>query len=300
METHNIHCRKEWLAARKKNINSSEVAALFDLSPYSTYFETFHSKLSPSEIAPDESNEPQKWGLRLQESIARGVAEDNGFNVEPFPEYMVISELRMGSSFDFKIGAEGILEVKNVGAYRFHEWAKNSDGTYEAPSHIELQLQHQFAVSGRKFGFIAALVGGNQVTLIKREPDSKIIDAIKERIAQFWDRIDRNDPPAPDFNRDAEFIGRMFSNATERTADMRTSELLKDAAERYRSYSKLEKTAEAGKEAAKAEILTLIGDAGKVLGSGFSISAKVVPGSRVEYERKPYRAFRLNWEKTNE
>ena len=37
---------QEWLDLRKKDITSTDVAALFNLSPYKTEFELYHEKLS--------------------------------------------------------------------------------------------------------------------------------------------------------------------------------------------------------------------------------------------------------------
>ena len=89
---------QEWLALRLEDITSTEVSALFNLSPYQTEFELWHRKKN-KEIVTIEANQRMKWGTRLQDSIARGIAEDNGWNVRRMDEYVRIPELRIGSSF---------------------------------------------------------------------------------------------------------------------------------------------------------------------------------------------------------
>ena len=99
-----IECASEaeWLALRERDVTSTETAALFGCSPYLTEYELWHRKTGqlPVEF---EVNQRMVWGNRLESAIAMGIAEDFGLIVEPFKVYMRIPELRMGSSFDFKI-----------------------------------------------------------------------------------------------------------------------------------------------------------------------------------------------------
>ncbi len=295
---------KHWLELRRKDVTSTEVAALFGLSPYMTAYELWHRKHDNLEVAFDV-NERMKWGTRLQDSIAAGIAEDYDIRVRPMKEYMRIAELRMGSSFDFKynykMDAEdspplGILEIKNVDSLAFKDgWVIDGDNV-EAPAHIEIQVQHQMAVSGVEHALIGALIGGNRVVLIKREPDQEVVAAIKKRIREFWDSVRNNIEPKPDFSKDSDFIARLYSFAEPGkifNADERVSRL----AMGYKQAAREAKEATEKKDAAKAEILTLIGSAEKVLGDKFSISAGLIGPTHVEYEREGYRNFKINWKK---
>jgi len=120
----------EWLALRTKDITSTDVAALFGLSPYCTLFELWHRKKNLTSV-DFEATEWVKWGQRLQDSIAAGVAEDNGWVIRRMSEYVRIPELRIGASFDFSIETEyerpsetfekGLLEIKNVDSLAFRD-----------------------------------------------------------------------------------------------------------------------------------------------------------------------------------
>ena len=68
----------------------------------------------------------------------------------------------------------------------------------------------------------------------------------------------------------------------------------------YNEARDTEKAAAKQKQAAKAEMLTLIGDYEKVRGNGFKISAGVVSGTEISYFRQPYRGFTLTWDKNKE
>jgi predicted phage-related endonuclease len=288
---------QHWRELRAVDVTSTESPALFNLSPYCTELELFTRK-KDAVIVELESNERMLWGNRLQDAIAHGIAEDQGWEIRRMNEYVRDEELRMGSSFDFAIGDEGLLEIKNVDALAFRDGWLVSDEGVEAPLHIELQLQHQFAVTGRKFGYIGALVGGNRVVLLKREPQADVIDSLRSKVAAFWDRVNRGEMPPIDFARDAGFIAQLYSNAMAgKVFDARGNEEITGLALKYRELGDSAKQIESARDAIKAQLLMTIGDAEKAIADGFSITAGVVAGGHVEYECKAYRGFRVNWKK---
>jgi predicted phage-related endonuclease len=91
-----------WHALRCLDVTSTESAALFGMSPYATAFEIWHRKREATPLVI-EAEGRMLWGQRLQDVIARGVAEDYGVKVRKMTGYQRIEEIRMGSSFDFEI-----------------------------------------------------------------------------------------------------------------------------------------------------------------------------------------------------
>ena len=305
---HAYETQAEWHALRLKDVTSTEAAALFGLSPYLTEFELFHRKKSPEPVV-FEANERMKWGNRLQDAIAAGVAEELGWTIEPFREYLSIPELRMGSSFDYRVTAgkpaafgdattPGILEIKNVDSLAFRDgWIKDGDHL-EAPEHIEVQVQTQLHVSGYDWACVAALVGGNKLEYMFRKRDHAVGSAIQHRIAKFWQRFDAGQEPSPDFLKDAETISRLYGYAEPgKIRDARDDEKITTLCARYSELGRLVKNGEEEREAIKAELLTRIGDAEKTLANGYTISAGIVGPAHVEYERAAYRSFRISAKK---
>lgn len=287
--------KAEWLELRKNDITSTEVSALFGLSPYSTEYELWYRKKDKSDQEFNE-NERMKWGTRLESAIAQGIAEDNNLDVRPMKEYIRLPEIKMGSSFDYAIEQKGILEIKNVDALMFKQgWAVDGDNI-EAPMHIEIQVQHQLAVSGREFAFIGAFIGGNNVVLIRREPDPEIIKQMQDKIFAFWVSIEKNEAPKPDFERDAKFIKQVYSSVNKGTM-IEATEQIDLLARKYKQYSDAIKEYTDRREATKAEMLTLMNDAEKVVGKDFSISAGMVKGGQVSYVKEDYRNFRVTFKK---
>lgn len=283
--------REHWLALRMPNINSTEVGSLFGINKYATIFELWHYK-NKSISCDFEGNERTEWGLALQDSIAQKIAKDNGLIIRRMDEYMFFPDIKLGSSFDFAIGEDGIMEVKNVDKFIYmDEWEEGN-----APLHIEIQVQTQLAVSGRKFAWIVALVGGNEAIIIKRERDEAVIAKIIERTKMFWDSINEGKEPEPDFKKDAEFISKLYGYAEpEKVID--ADEEIKELALEYKKISDEIKPLEERNDELKAQILTRIDNAEKVVGDGFTISAGMVGECPISYVRKAYRQFKLSWKK---
>jgi len=299
--------KQAWLTERLKDVTSTEVAALFGISPWMTEYELWHRKKN-NLIVEIEENERMKWGNLLQDAIAAGVAKEQGWQIRRMDEYGRIPELRIGSSFDFSIepnhdepidvGELGLLEIKNVDGLQFKQgWIVDGENI-EAPPHIELQVQHQLLVSGRAFAFLGALIGGNNLMLIKREPSPKIHEAIKQKVANFWKSIDENNPPAPNFATDSKFIVSLYGYAEPgKIINVDENEEIGKLAQEYRKYSDVIKEADKKRDEIKARILTAIGDAESARGELFTISAAMVGPADISYHRNPYRSFKITWKK---
>lgn len=307
IETLEPKSEQDWLDMRKQDVTSTEVAALFGCSPYITAFELWHRKHDNLSVIL-EQNERMKWGNRLQDAIAAGIAEDQYWKIRRMTEYIHDPELKLGASFDFEFtptnpppgGSKeaGILEIKNVDGLAFRDgWIVEGDNV-EAPPHIEIQVQTQLALKGSNRNVIGALIGGNRLVLIEREPDPAVIAQIKDRVRKFWASIAANQPPAPDFQRDAEFISKLYGYSEPgKVLAAEGNVKILSLALQYKEAGEKERAAGLAKDAAKAELLTMIGTAEKVTGQGFSISAGMVGPKHVEYDAKGYRNWRLTWKK---
>ena len=298
-----------WLEARKQDVTSTESAALFGMSPYLTHFDLWHRKRSG--VVPEfKTNDRMKWGNRLEAAIAHGIAEEQGWEISPMKDYMRDPDLRLGSSFDFVITSLGEpvhLEIKNVDYLAFRDgWIEHDDGSVEAPEHIEMQVQHQMAVSGFKRSFIGAFVAGNRYELIERERDEAVIGAIKSMTKLFWESVESGQEPNPVMPGDAEAVIRLNQYAKpgkliDATDDVNIAALVME----YKRLGALEATAKEDKEVVKADLLKAIGDAEKVLLEGWTISAGLqaeTPATVITEEmvgtsyggRKGFRNLRIN------
>lgn len=282
----------EWLAHRAKDVTSTETSALFAASPYCTNYELYHRKTGALPIDDFVENTRMKWGTRLESAIAYGVAEDLGLVVEPFKTYARIPEIRLGSSFDFKIvglvdsfsGDEaardmfrqhgpGIMEIKNVDGLQFKRGWTTEESHVEAPPHIEFQVQTQLEVSGLEWSVIAPLVGGNTPVPFLRVRDHEVGAAIRLKVAEFWTFVTSGTPPAPDFTKDGSTIARLHLDNDGSSIDLSDNAHLAALCLAYKAAAADAKSADERKSAAKAEILTIVQAAKSIAADGFKISA---------------------------
>ncbi len=217
-----ITSEAQWLQDRAQDVTSTEVAALYGLSPYSTAFELWHRKRDRT-VEEMEPNERVRWGQRLQDAIAAGLAEERGWTMRRLDVYMRDEQDRLGCSFDYEaVDAElgtGGAEIKNVDRSVFwDEWLDGADGL-EAPQHIELQVQVQMELRDAPWWAIAALVGGNDLRVTVRMRDREIGQHIRAKVRAFWQSIAANEPPKPDYTLDAEFLCRLHGRATGETIE---------------------------------------------------------------------------------
>src|SRR5262245_43234236 len=119
---------QEWHAIRQKYVGGSEIAALFDDSPYLTRLELWLTKRG--EVSGDiPDNERMFWGRLLEDAIGQGVALRKGWAVEnPGGYYTCDDTPGMGCTPDRLImsapGRDGLgaLQIKVVDRFQFKDW----------------------------------------------------------------------------------------------------------------------------------------------------------------------------------
>lgn len=273
MKTIPIESEGHWRALRAKHVGSSEIAALFGLSPYTTPFALWHDKAGSAAL-PEPDNGRVDWGKLLEPAIAKGVSAEERWQLEARPVYCTADDVEgMGCTVDFHIvdheRGPGLVECKNVDWLIWkHDWTET-----HAPPHIEIQVQHQFAVTGYPWGAIAVLVGGNDLHIYERTPHAETVARLKERVAEFWQSIRERHAPEP-FGVAAELdtLRAIYSppDPKERI-DLTGSPAAFEAARMF-AWARGEvafhqKTA----EDARAKLHALIGKAGEIVIPGFDI-----------------------------
>lgn len=212
-----FNTESEWLEARKSDITSTEIAALFGLHPYKSRLALYYEKTG--ELESDfEDNDLTKWGRRFQIPVAMGICEDNGWEGFDLTGYYFRDEkCKTGASLDVKAvcpkRGTGVMEVKI--AESFSEdmgWTKTS-----APTHYEFQLQSQMneaAKNGTPFDWgVIATLGRRQYTrLYMREYDPELGAIMDNEAEVFWESVRTRTPPKPDYTVDLKLIERFIKN----------------------------------------------------------------------------------------
>jgi predicted phage-related endonuclease len=85
-----------------------------------------------------------------------------------------------------------ILECKTAGEFGARLWR---DGV---PEYVQLQVQHQFAVTGKQAADVAVLLCGQQLAVHRIERDDDLIARLIELEARFWRYVETDTPPPAD------------------------------------------------------------------------------------------------------
>ncbi len=302
-----------WLTARAIDITSTEAASLFGYGR-ETAFELACRKHGDTE-SRFKPNERTEIGREIEDAIARRVARMYGVKIRHKSEYMRVHDWRMGSSFDYEVvgitddqvednrlrlafgqRGPGILEIKNVDSFIFkNEWNYSDETGYEAPAHIEIQVQHQLEVSEMGWSAIAAFVGGNHVEVILRLRDEAVGGAIRKRVQNFWRDLEAGKYPPVSLPEDLDVLKQLYGYAEPgKVLDAREREDINALLAEYLEADGELKRAKDRRDTVHGNLLQLIGDAEKVAGTVANISCSMVAPTVVpSYERKGYRNWRV-------
>lgn len=191
--------RQQWLEERRKGIGSSDIAALFGVSPYASPLSVYASKLGFDMGLRDEASEIRmRVGRELEGMVCELASRDlrSVFDRNSTSFHMVgAPHIRCTPDSRSQFGhIRAVLEAKVVGEHAPSTW---HDGV--VPQDHELQVRHQMLVTDCQAGYIAALLLGPSKLLVREiEWDQDVADAIKAKCDDFWFEhvVPRVPPPA--------------------------------------------------------------------------------------------------------
>lgn len=205
--------RQEWLARRRQGIGSSDIAAICGLSPWSDALSVYLDKLG---MLPDRPTEAKRWGLMLEEAVAVAYEEETGLQVHPPPAYVAQGQHPwMLASLDRVAIASGLIpgpfeRILELKTSRFGE-GFGTPGTDQVPQQYLIQVQWQMGVTGMTQADLAVLIGGQELRIYSIPRSQAIIQHLTDLGGAFWDRVQRQEPPEPDWSREetADLVARL-------------------------------------------------------------------------------------------
>jgi len=190
--------REDWLSVRKNGIGGSDAAAAVGLSPYQSPLELWMIKTGRDVHLPqpdaNDTTEPVYWGTLLEPIVAASYTKQTGNRVRrvnavlqhPTIPFMLANiDREVVGSRDVQL-----LECKTAGEFAARLWR---DGV---PEYVQLQVQHQLAVTGRQAADVAVLLCGQKLEVHRVVRDDALIARLIELEAAFW-RYVETDTPAP-------------------------------------------------------------------------------------------------------
>jgi putative phage-type endonuclease len=186
--------RDAWLDLRRGGLGGSDIASAMGLSPFVSRYALWLDKIG--EQIPFAESEYMKWGNRLEAPIALAFEEETGFTTWHQPVMLRSRSfpLALANPDRFTIDADGvaIVEIKNVGKHKSHEWV---DGP---PLHYRLQGQWYLFVSGHRRVYYAVLVGGQDFRIFQVERDEELLAEMLRQAEAFWTLVTLRRAPEVD------------------------------------------------------------------------------------------------------
>lgn len=198
--------REDWLAVRRTGIGGSDAAAAVGLNPYMSALELWLDKTGRGDGLPRpdpaDTTAPTYWGTLLEPIVAAAYTQQTGNRVRKVNAVLRHPVIPfMLANLDREIvGVPGvqILECKTAGEFGARLWREG------VPEYVQLQVQHQLAVTGKRAADVAVLLCGQALEVHRLERDDALIARLIELEARFWRYVESDTPPPADGSESAD------------------------------------------------------------------------------------------------
>lgn len=193
--------RDEWLDVRKQGIGSSDAAAAVGLNPYKSPLELWLEKTGRESTAPTSQGDeesPTYWGTLLEPIVAAHYTKRTGNRVRKVNavlQHRDPDKSWMLANIDREIVGVPevqILECKTAGISGARLWKEG------VPEYVQLQVQHQLAVTGKAAADVAVLLGGQQLDIHRIVRDEVLIEHLIQLEREFWHYVETDTAPPAD------------------------------------------------------------------------------------------------------
>ncbi|MFP6557803.1 YqaJ viral recombinase family protein [Paraburkholderia sp. B3] len=213
--------REDWLEVRKNGIGGSDAAAAVGLNPYMSPLELWLIKTGrDANLArpdPDDTTEPVYWGSLLEPIVAASYTKQTGNRVRRVNAVLRHPAIPfLLANIDREvIGTPGvqILECKTAGEFGARLWREG------VPEYVQVQVQHQLAVTGKQAADVAVLLCGQKLEVHRIERDDDLIARLISLEAAFWRFVETDTPPPADGSDSADRALRCLYPGTGGTVD---------------------------------------------------------------------------------
>jgi putative phage-type endonuclease len=189
--------RQQWLSVRQGGIGSSDAAAAVGLCPYKSRWNCGWRRPGGRRgNAPPGMDDPRYWGTLLEPYVAVAYSQQTGRKVRKvnavlqhptFPYMLANIDREVVGCPDVQI-----LECKTAGEWGSKLW---QDGV---PEYIQLQVQHQLAVTNQQAADVAVLLCGQRLEIHRIERDEEVIARLMVLEARFWQYVETDIAPPAD------------------------------------------------------------------------------------------------------
>lgn len=191
--------RDAWRKVRRTGIGSSDSAAAIGAHPFKTRFMLYAEKTGLLEAEDISGREEVECGTLLEPIVGVLFERRTERELKPWPQDTVVRHPFLDwmlATPDFEQvcpkRGPGLLEAKTTSAYKSGDWDE------APPLWAQIQLQHALAVTGKEWGSLAVLIGGQRFRWFDCERNDRFVGALMERLEEFWAMVQSRTPPEVD------------------------------------------------------------------------------------------------------
>lgn len=246
----------EQVAIRSTGIGASEVAALFELSPYRAPIDVWLEKLGRAAAVNDTSG-PIEIGDALEGALVELLGRKVGVEfTRPRATFRHPVARHMLASPDAIARRRRGGEIKVVGSRMAHHWAGG------LPDYVRLQAAQNAAVMGAEVWYVGALVDGTDFRTFAVERDRELDDMLVERIEDFWSAHveTREPPPVTDPEERKRYLLARYPGSGATRVRLANDALIEAAVERLRELHGEVDALERERAALELDLCEVIGD----------------------------------------
>lgn len=212
----------EWLAARRKMITASDMAAIMGEDPYKSVLEVYVEKRVAPEVEDELPIEDPRWlGQVVEQPILRAVAKRHGWRYRAGGALLVSrAHPELGCTLDAEVDrgdGEWIVNECKMTELAGH-W---NEEIGELPVWVLIQNQSQLCVTKAPMVDTFAWLGRRRKAEIEVFPSDELHAILIERAEWFMDLVHRHEPPRPDGSESAKrALHRLYGDGDGSTAPL--------------------------------------------------------------------------------
>jgi putative phage-type endonuclease len=192
---------------RSTYLGGSDIAGILGLSPWRTPLDVYLDKVEGSRPIDEAKAKIFRRGTRMEPYILDLLTEEHGIQiVNRGQRYRDKTHAFIAAEIDAEAATGENIEAKSANQFAAKNWG--AEFTDEIPVYYTAQAMHGMMVKPAPATIFPVLIGSDDFRVYRVERDDETIAAIRDKEVEFWDRVQRRDPPQPSTVSDIE---RMFS-----------------------------------------------------------------------------------------
>lgn len=227
---------------RSQGLGGTDIAAVVGVHPYKTALDVYLEKIG--ERPPVEENQAMRWGLILEEPIARWYSEVTGMALKRCPTQFHKEHPFLFVSPD-RITIEDkprLVEIKTASVYQARHWGDPE--AEEIPEQYLCQVQWGMELMNFPQVDVTVLLGGQDARIYPIERNRELGKKLVDVGIEFWQDFvcKRRSPPIDGSRACSDYLNQRW--ATSRGEMLKVDENYKPAWEYFMLKAKIEQETE--------------------------------------------------------